>query len=385
MVSPAYAERVETTPNDESLVPSPPMQVVEKSKSASDVDSTQLKSLPIIGGLANLAKKIQLSEQDKLKLKLSFSALMFASLFIFGKVDLSKSWEVALQSNGWYLSTAVLLFLGSVLINAKRWQLLADAVGLHKPFMALLQYCYVGLFFNLFLPSTVGGDFSRGYYLSKGTGKYKSAFYSVLADRTVGIAVLFLFATAGILAGPAGHLPWKLKLPILLGTAGIFLVLPFAPKLCHMLLGPENKITKRFENSAAKVYWHDRKLVLSALFLSVVLQLVIVLCHLTIGLALGLTQIPIWYYFIFYPCVAVLGFVTPSFNGIGIREWAYTYFLTFIGVDNSHALTYAMMWLALTTLSSLVGGVVYFAGHLQISKEEREEFEHVQQEEAETA
>ncbi|HIA54480.1 MAG TPA: hypothetical protein EYN91_20740, partial [Candidatus Melainabacteria bacterium] len=133
-----------------------------------------------------------------------------------------------------------------------------------------------------------------------------------------------------------------------------------------------------------KVYWHDRKLVLSALFLSVVLQLVIVLCHLTIGLALGLTQIPIWYYFVFYPCVAVLGFVTPSFNGIGIREWAYTYFLTFIGVDNSHALTYAMMWLALTTLSSLVGGIVYFAGHLQISKEEREEFEHVQEEDTET-
>ncbi len=378
MVSPAYAERVEVAPSNESLVSSPPIQSDNGGKPASDVDSTLLKSLPIIGGLA----KIRLSKQTKLTLKLAISILMFASLFLFGKVDLSKSWEVALRSDGWYLTAAVVLFLISYCLNAKRWQLLADAVGLHKSFSALLQYCYVGLFFNLFLPSTVGGDFSRGYYLSKGTGKYKSAFYSVLADRTVGIAVLFLFATIGILAGPAGHLPWKLKLPILLGTAGTFLILPFAPKLCHMLLGPDNRITRRFENSAAKVYWHDRKLILKALFLSVIFQLVIVLCHVTIGLALGLTTIPIWYYFVFYPCVAVLGFVTPSFNGIGIREWAYTYFLTFIGVDNSHALTYAMMWLALNTLSSLVGGVVYFAGHLQISKEEREEYEHVQEEDA---
>ncbi len=377
MVSPAYAEKVEVAPGNESLVSTPPIQSEYGGTPASDVDATQLKSLPIIGGLA----KIRLSKQTKLKLKLAFSALMFASLFIFGKVDLSKSWQVALQSNGWYLSAAVAFFLGSVCINAKRWQLLAAAVGLQKPFLSLLQYCYVGLFFNLFLPSTVGGDFSRGYYLSKGTGKYKSAFYSVLADRTVGIAVLFLFATIGVFSGPAEHLPWRLKLPILLGTVGIFLVLPFAPKLCHMVLGPDNRITRRFEKSAAKVYWHDKKLVVWALFLSVVLQLVIVLCHVTIGLALGLTTIPIWYYFVFYPCVAVLGFVTPSFNGIGVREWAYTYFLTFIGIDKPHALTYAMMWLALNTLSSLVGGIVYFAGHLQISKEEREEYEHVQEEE----
>lgn len=381
MVSPAYAERVDIAPGNESHTSSSAIQMRNGGETVSDVDSTQLKSHPIIGALKN----IRLSKQAKLNLKLTFSGLMFASLFLFGKVDLTKSWEVALQSNGWYLSLAIALFLGSVIINAKRWQLLADAVGLRKPLMALLQFCYVGLFFNLFLPSTVGGDFSRGYYLSKGTGKYKSAFYSVLADRTVGIAVLFLFGTIGILTGPAGNLPLTLKLPILLGTVAIFLVLPFAPKLCRMILGPENWVTRRFENSAAKVYWHDRKLVASAIFLSVILQLVIVLVHVTIGLALGLTTIPIWYYFVFYPCVAVLGFVTPSFNGIGIREWAYTYFLTFIGVDNSHALTYAMMWLALTTLSSLVGGIVYFAGHLQISKEEREEFEHVQKEEAETA
>lgn len=366
MVSQAY---VEVEPARETLVSSAPIH--EGAKAAQDLDSTQLKSFPILG---------RLSKETKLKLKLLISVLMFGSLFVFGKVDLSKSWEVALKSNGWYLAAAIVLFLGSTLVNGKRWQLLADAVDLRKPLVNLVQYCYVGLFFNLFLPSTVGGDFSRGYYLSKGTGKYKNAFYSVLADRTVGIAVLFLFASAGILLGPAGHLPLSLKLPILAGTFGIFGVLPFAPKLCRVVLGPENWLTKRFDNSAAKIYWHDKKLVIAALALSVLLQLIIVMCHVAIGWALGLYTIPFWYYFVFYPCVAVLGFVTPSFNGIGIREWAYTYFLTFIGIDNSHALTYAMMWLALTTLSSLVGGLVYFAGHLQISKEEREEFEHVQEE-----
>jgi uncharacterized membrane protein YbhN (UPF0104 family) len=110
----------------------------------------------------------------------------------------------------------------------------------------------------------------------------------------------------------------------------------------------------------------------TAIGLSIVMQVVIVAVHMAIGLALGLHDIPLWYYFVFYPCVAVLGFVTPSFNGIGIREWAYTFFLTSRGVDGAHALAYAIMWLGLTTMASLVGGLVYILGHFKISKEEQE-------------
>ncbi|HEY9787905.1 MAG TPA: lysylphosphatidylglycerol synthase transmembrane domain-containing protein [Candidatus Obscuribacterales bacterium] len=327
-----------------------------------------------------LLVSFRLSKKAKTRLKLIFSLAMFASLFVFGKVDLSKSWEVALKANGWFLLIAAALFLGSTVLNAQRWQMLADAVGLRKPLIQLVQYCYVGLFFNLFLPSTVGGDFSRGYYLSKGTGKYKNAFYSVLADRTVGISVLFLFATLGIILGPSNAsegLAFHLKLPIFIGTVGLFGIIPFVPHLCKVILGEKNWFTRRFNNSAVQVYWKDKKLMFWAVALSIALQTVIVLCHIAIGWALGLTDIPLWYYFVFYPCVAVLGFVTPSFNGIGIREWAYTYFLTRVSsVDNSHALTYAIMWLGLTTLSSLVGGLVYVAGHFKISPEEAEQITH---------
>ncbi len=323
--------------------------------------------LPFIGNISN---------KTKLRLKVGISVVLFASLFLFGKVDLSKSWEIAMTANGWLIAATACLFLLTTILNAHRWQILAAAVGLHKSLLRLTQLCLVGLFFNLFLPSTVGGDFTRCYYLSKGTGSYSTAFYSVLADRAVGIAVLFLFASTGILLGPGGSgLPWQLKLPIFAGTFGIFCVLPFMPVLSRKLLGPNNWISKQFNNSVAQIYWKDKGLIFVAILLSVVMQVVVVLCHVGIGMALGLTQIPLWYYFVFYPSVAVLGFVTPSFNGIGIREWAYTYFLTLSGVDRSHALTYAIVMLALTTFASLVGGIVYVAGHFKISKAEAEQFQ----------
>jgi uncharacterized membrane protein YbhN (UPF0104 family) len=254
---------------------------------------------------------------------------------------------------------------------------LAKAVGFSKPLLKMTQYCYVGLFFNMFLPSTVGGDVSRCYYLSKGTGKWANAFYSVLADRVIGISILFLMAAIGIVLGPGGSkLPWQLKWPIFAGFFFVFAVLPLAPKICSLILGKGNWLTRQFTESAAAIYWQDKKLMATSLFWSLVLQLMIVACHILIGLALGLTFVPVWYYFVFYPSVAVLGFVTPSFNGIGIREWAYTFFLTMMGVDQSHALTYAIIWLGLITLSGLVGGVVYMAAHLKISKEEMESMQH---------
>lgn len=319
-------------------------------------------------------RSIKISPQVKLRAKILISVVLFASLFLFGKVDLSRCAEVALKADRSYLAWAVLLFLGSTFLNAYRWQLLASAVGLEKGLLKLTQFCFVGLFFNLFLPSTVGGDVSRCYYLSKGTGKYADAFYSVLADRTVGISVLFLFASLGMIFGPGGGgLPWQLKLPILAGTAVVFAVVPFLPALANRFLGRDNWLARQFNESPAKVYWDNKGLMTTALFQSIVLQVLIVVVHLVIGLALGLKDIPLWYYFVFYPSVAVLGFVTPSFNGIGIREWAYTYFLCLAGVDRAHALTYAIMWLSLTTLASLVGGLVYILGHFKAPPKETQE------------
>jgi glycosyltransferase 2 family protein len=321
-----------------------------------------------------ITKLLSLPESVKLKLKIGISLLLFASLFLLGKIDLSKSWEAAKSADLRFLSVAAILFLSSVFLNAYRWSILAKAVGLNRSLMSLTQYCFVGMFFNLFLPSTVGGDVSRCYYLSKGTGHYKDAFYSVLADRASGIAVLFIFACAGVFFGPGGQaLPWQLKLPIFVGAFGIFAILPFMPVLTKKLLGEGNWIARQLNQSSANIYWHDKKLIASALFLSMVIQVVIVICHIAVGFALGLSQIPIWYYFVFYPCVAVLGFITPSFNGIGIREWAYTLFLTSVGVDKASALTYAIIWLGLISLSSLVGGLVYVAGHFTAPPKELRE------------
>ena len=339
--------------------------------------TTNATMLPRGAGSRALEKAAELrqnmSKSTKFKLKVLFSIVMFAGLFIFGKVDIQQSWQAALRSNPWILGGTVLLFLSSFLPMSRRWQILARALGLVRSMKDLVRYYFVGSFFNLFLPSTVGGDVSRCYYLSKGTNLHKEGFYSVLADRASGIAVLFLCATLGITLSPGGvTLPWQLKWPIYLGTFATFIVLPFMPQLCKMILGERNWITRQFNESSARIFWQERNLIPISLAWSFVSQLILVVCHYTVGLALGL-DIPLWFCFVFYPSVAVLGFITPSFNGIGIREWAYTYFLMMVGVDRAHAITYAIMWLGLTTFASLLGGLVYVGSHMKPPPKELEE------------
>ncbi len=300
----------------------------------------------------------------KMKLKILFSLIMFASLFIFGKVDMNKTWQALLNTNPFIIGATTTLLLSTIIVQAHRWQIIAGYLDFKRSLGEMVRYYYVGMFFNLFLPSTVGGDVSRCYYLSKGEGKYGRAFYSVMADRASGIAVLFLSAALGILlSSDAASLPWQLKAPIFAGTVGLFGVMPFVPWLTKTILGPNNWIARQFNDSSLNIFWTNKPLVAKALVWSIIAQLLMVVCHIGVGLALNLT-VPLWYYFIFYPAVAVLGFVTPSFNGIGIREWAYTYFLMMVGVDRAHALTYALLWLALTTFTSLVGGLVYMASHM---------------------
>lgn len=307
----------------------------------------------------------KMSKSTKIKLKVLISIVMFASLFIFGKIDLEKTWQSALHANPWILSGTVVLFVASFVPMAKRWQLLSRALGFTRGLSELLRLYLVGSFFNLFLPSTVGGDVSRCYYLVKGTGLHKEGFYSVLADRASGIAVLFLCASLGISLSPgAASLPWQLKWPIYAGTFATFVVLPFMPQLSRSILGERNWVSRQFNESAARIFWQEKTLIPVSLFWSFLSQIILVVCHYGVGLALGL-DIPLWYCFVFYPSVAVLGFITPSFNGIGIREWAYTYFLTMIGIDKSQAVTYALMWLALTTFASLLGGLVYVVSHMK--------------------
>ena len=67
------------------------------------------------------------SKEAQFRLKILISIVLLAALFLFGKIDLSRSWQAALHANLWYLSAACVLFLSTVLVNGYRWQMLGQS------------------------------------------------------------------------------------------------------------------------------------------------------------------------------------------------------------------------------------------------------------------
>src|SRR6516225_8280959 len=84
---------------------------------------------------------------------------------------------------------AVGLYALTQVASACRWQLLARPLGFRLPLLRAIGLYFVGMFFNLFLPTSVGGDVMRAWYLARSqdgaaaTGGRLAAALSVLADR----------------------------------------------------------------------------------------------------------------------------------------------------------------------------------------------------------
>jgi len=96
-----------------------------------------------------------------------------------------------LASVGWHWWLAALgCYLVAQVVSSVRWQWLACPLGFGHSLDAYVGYYFVGNFFNLILPTSIGGDVARAWYLARGTGLGPGAALSVLAAPFLGVAVM---------------------------------------------------------------------------------------------------------------------------------------------------------------------------------------------------
>ncbi len=128
--------------------------------------------------------------------------------FAFSRVNFNVIGERLDQVQYSWLVTAVLIFIGQIMLGALRWQTIVrhcDTPDI-PPFALLsaFRYGFIAAFFNQTLPSTVGGDAVRVWLLGRDHGSWRTATYSVLIDRLVGVLVLALLVIV--------CLPWSFAL-----------------------------------------------------------------------------------------------------------------------------------------------------------------------------
>lgn len=271
---------------------------------------------------------------------------------------------------GW-AAAALAAYLLTQLVSASRWRLLARPLGFDHSRRHFAGMFYVGMYFNLFLPTSVGGDVVRAWFLG-GPGRRGAAMISVLTDRGSGLLVLLALACVATLLSP-DPVPPEIQFSVaalvagaVLGLAGLYVL---------------GKLTRRWRDSqsdgpgwvrkvrallaaAAEAWWVYRRrpgLAVGATLLSVVVQAANVVVVGLLDRALGV-GVPLSYYAIAVPLVSLVTLLPVSLNGMGVREAAMGLLLAPAGVTGTLAGSLAFLWFLVMAAAGLVGGGVYLLG-----------------------
>jgi uncharacterized membrane protein YbhN (UPF0104 family) len=252
---------------------------------------------------------------------------------------------------------AVGLLLVTQVVSALRWQILARGLGFERPLVQLTGIYFIGMYFNLLLPTSVGGDVVRAWYLDGGSRRRLAAFASVFLDRASGLLVLLAMACVALVLSPLA-LPAWVSLFVWGSVAVSLLALAAVPLLAgHGARGA----SRRARLAAALTALRSPRVLAGTTLMSLWVQAANVVIVWLVGQAIG-APVSFDYYWIMVPMVSLLTMLPVSINGIGLRDWGTALFLAPLGVGKGTALPLALLWFGVYATASLAGGFVYLFG-----------------------
>jgi hypothetical protein len=266
------------------------------------------------------------------------------------------------------VAVALAIYLIGNVLAGWKWSMLGRAVGLEPTVAPYVRFYFIGMFFNLFGPSTLGGDLVRALYLGHGRRR-TVAFNSVVFDRASGLALLMALGVAAILAFPRYELPRPLVVAVVAGGLGLLVGWWTCPRLVR-LLPAHNPLRRHVEHDLAP-FWHDRAMLLRIAAVSIVFHLTQVVVQWILARAAG-ASVPFGYCLLYHPLVSVMTALPVSIGGFGVREGGYLYFLGLVGVDDSVAVTVGLLWFSLTLFGGLLGGLVFASAGGQVPIAQRD-------------
>jgi glycosyltransferase 2 family protein len=266
------------------------------------------------------------------------------------------------------LVAGLVIYAGGQALSALKWRLLLRPVGLTTSYSRLVGFYFTGMFFNLFLPTIVGGDAVKALLLARESGAPARATMSVFMERNTGLCALLVIAVLAAAVAPPVRL-FGVSLVILTAvfgvaylTANLILLSPGAYRLVDRVIAATRLSGMRLRAQslydAVTPYKSAVPTLVAALALSLVFQALVIAVVFLNARALSLA-VPLSAVAVFVPLVSLAGMVPVSVNGLGVREALYILLFGQIGVSAEIAVSLALLYLAVTFVASLPGGLVY--------------------------
>lgn len=290
--------------------------------------------------------------------------------YVFSTVNLNAVKTSLAAANPWLILAALGFYLIAITINGMKWYVLLRALDVLIPFRAVLQFMFVGFFFNSLLPANIGGDVMRGYGVARYTDRTAEAAVSVVVDRIVGL--LAYMSTAAVTAIVVVRLMNHTELQWLFNLAVVALVgiaLALAVMLSRRLRlqigrifqrGPLTRLAPTYEgvSGALDAYRFRYRALFTAYLLGLAGLMAANVVNWLLFEAVG-GGVPFVDVMLFNPLIALVLLVPISVGGHGVIQGAYPFFYTLLGVPKEQAVAVSVLMSFIIIVGSLPGGVLW--------------------------
>ncbi len=313
-------------------------------------------------------------------LRFGVTILLFA--FLFKNLDVTKLGATFLQINPSIALVGLVVGIYTLVVSAYQWQVLLNAEKIPLDLTKLINLYMVGIAFNHFLPTSMGGDAVKIYYVGRESSNMPGSASAAVMSRITGFFGMLLVAYPTLLIFHK-HFTEQVVLLLLLlsmvvlalvtGTfvfAGLFSRFAQAkkiqvafesllPSFIRKKLNIGGIIEKAIDigNTLIMSAKKPRSMVIATLF-GVMFHIVACLNYYSYGLALHI-DIPFYFYLVAIPLVSLIGFLPISIGGFGLREGALVIVFATAHVASGTALTLAFMMDVQMLFFAAIGGFMY--------------------------
>ena len=330
--------------------------------------------------------KVKKSKYIFLFLRIAFVTAGIAGAIVWGSQE--QRWRKLTEINILIFMAALGIFVVGQIIVGFRWWLLLRTQSIFIGFWAAVRLHFLGLFYNNCMPSSVGGDLVRAWYVTRHTDKKFEAALSVFVDRVIGLLstlAIAAFFYRLFLRGKGAVITSSDRSSFLDSVAEykevlLWVFAAIVVIFCILLLHKTNRlilakvwlyIRERSMRMIVKlkdaiiIYCSKPGTILVVFGLTVLLQLLTITGFWFLGVNLGV-DVSIKYYFVFFTLTWVLGAIPISIGGAVVVEGGLAYlFVKFAAVEPEAALALALCQRAVWILASLPGAAIHlFGAHL---------------------
>lgn len=253
---------------------------------------------------------------------------------------------------------SLLCYVSIILVSALRLQLLIHDT---LPLKSVFLISAIGYFFNLFLPSGISGDVARAYYIGMETSAAKKnstmdLVAPLLMERYFGLGSVLII---GLVALPfaVSFFDNNQLMNVIAVTIALLVVIIFSGLGIFKLRFLRNNrfvaVFYRYIDS-----FQNKRRLAAVFFYSAMIQLISIFAIFLISDGMRL-DISLFYFVVIIPIINIITILPITLGGIGLREGAFVFFLSYQGIQASAALSLSLIAFFASIAASLIGFYAY--------------------------